>query len=1034
MPFKSISESLLKQYFAHVESLDSYLTHILLPVSYSDEGLMGHDFYSRAQDSREYSKLVNTTLVATSNREDYEGVFKAYRPPVEMNMLHIIDKVQEKLLRARISGHIMTAGYRLSSSGGDKGKKGMERLGITNEYVNTIVTSLQAPEWDALLQRIGIDAMIHLLTYTSMFVSLPNGCFCQMTGKSILYLTLSSDGSNAERPVTRKRALDSAARCDRPTKRVKAHGHSGQVVTAQSATDIIFVRLKMFYSRPTYVANPRRLAVGLPPRYFLNQIHPAFTRPVRVDPNLYVESDPKVQAEHARLAAKYVFPRQCGLSNVFNAQTRSKKFNDYRDSIDREAEIKSKGPCKTPKRLKNILPVLEQMVWKHGKCGYKPLLNIACPSKTKVRKLDHSVILELLSDQSSVLQSQPLSSGHITVVSDGASLPPSGLSEAKRYARAKPRFAEFVCDYNEVYQYVALVTKSVIPNVFWGSKHNFKHVLRHVKQFISCRKYESLSLHQILQGFRTSDCDWLAPFGESYRQYRMSVSDAKKRRELLEEFLFWYFDGFILPLLKTTFYVTDSGAYRNRLLYFRHDDWDILCTPLVERLTSSTFVKLTEVEVAEILKMRKLGFSFVRLLPKETGVRPIVNLSRRRPVFRLKYQNHVSLRRDNSSGLSINQVLQAAFQILTFEKQRHSQLLGGSIFRPDDVYARLKAFKAQLPRKPDGSLPKLYFVKVDVQACFDTINQRELLRVIDKLITEDVYIVQRHGQVGMAAGKVKRVFVRRAINEDHPHFLQYAVELAHSLRNVIFADEVVYPNAPKEEILQLLRDHITENIVKIGSNYYRQVIGIPQGSILSSLLCSFFYGDMEKNELGPWTDDPQSVLFRLIDDYLYITTSPLKARSFLDIMKKGHPKYGCFISHEKTLTNFNYNYQTQNLTDPNQTGFPWCGFLIDMKELTIAVDYPRYFGINLHDSITVGKGGSPGLNFTNRMLLFSKTRSHIIYTDMGLNGERVVYLNIYQNFLLLAMKMHTYLRARGLGSKKNESFIFRRFHFHYLII
>jgi hypothetical protein len=34
-------------------------------------------------------------------------------------------------------------------------------------------------------------------------------------------------------------------------------------------------------------------------------------------------------------------------------------------------------------------------------------------------------------------------------------------------------------------------------------------------------------------------------------------------------------------------------------------------------------------EAVEILRQRRLGFSFVRLLPKETGVRPIVNLRRR---------------------------------------------------------------------------------------------------------------------------------------------------------------------------------------------------------------------------------------------------------------------------------------------------------------------------------------------------------------------------------------------------------------------
>ncbi|KAK2460975.1 hypothetical protein APHAL10511_007445 [Amanita phalloides] len=1023
MSFERISESILKRYYPHVENLDSYLTRILIPSSALDAGLIGHAFEPQAHHPLAYSHLVNTALIATRNCENHHARFKAYPPPSEVTMLHVIDKVQEKLLKSRVTSNIITAGYRLSSCEGDKGKQGMERLGITNDYVNTIVTSLQAPEWDILLQRVGIDTMTHLLADTSIFISLPNDCYCQISGKSILYLAPSPSPRHIDKTSRTKRVSEATAEShERPTKRIKNASHD-ESVPARNAAEITFLRLKMFYSKPTYVAEPWRLAVGLPPKHFLNQIRPSFKRHPPVDPHSCMEPDPRMQAAHARLAAKYVFPRQFGLSNPFDTPMHRHQFGAYRDNIDREAEIKNKGPCSTPERLKGILPILDQMVWKHGKCGYKPLLNVVCPSKTTVRKLDSSVILELLSDQSSVLQSQSLSSGHITV-SDGPSLLSSGISEARRHAKVKPKFAEFVCEYHEVYRYVALITEAVIPNSFWGSQYNRKLILHHVEQFISCRKHESLSLHHVVQEFRTSDCDWLAPASKSSQQYRMCISDAKKRRELLEDFLFWFFDGFVLPLLKTIFYITDSSAFRNRLLYFRHDDWEILCAPLIERLTSNTFVKLTEDKVTEILRMRKLGCSFVRLLPKETGVRPIVNLSRRRPVFRLKGQHHAPLRKDNSSGLSINQVLQAAFQILTFEKQRNSCLLGASIFRPDDVYARLKAFKARLPRDSNDKLPKLYFVKVDVQACFDTIEQWELLKIIDDLISEDVYMIQRYGQVGMSAGKIRRSLVRRATDEDHPHFLQYATELASSLRHVIFADEVVYPNAPKEEILQLLRDHITENIVKINNNYYRQVIGIPQGSILSSLLCSFFYGDMEK-QFGLWANDPLSVLFRLIDDYLYITTSLPKAKSFLDMMKKGHPKYGCFISHEKTLTNFDYDHQIQNVTDPNQTNFPWCGFLIDTRELTITVDYPRYFGINLLDSVTVHRGKNPGLSFTNRMLLYSKARSHIIYTDISLNGERVVYLNIYQNFLLLAMKMHTYLRARGLGSRKNESFIYR---------
>jgi hypothetical protein len=70
-------------------------------------------------------------------------------------------------------------------------------------------------------------------------------------------------------------------------------------------------------------------------------------------------------------------------------------------------------------------------------------------------------------------------------------------------------------------------------------------------EFISCRRYETLTLHHVLQKFSTADCDWLMPPGQGARQQaRVSVSDALKRRELLEDFVFWYFDSFVLPLLR----------------------------------------------------------------------------------------------------------------------------------------------------------------------------------------------------------------------------------------------------------------------------------------------------------------------------------------------------------------------------------------------------------------------------------------------------------------------------------------------------
>ena len=59
--------------------------------------------------------------------------------------------------------------------------------------------------------------------------------------------------------------------------------------------------------------------------------------------------------------------------------------------------------------------------------------------------------------------------------------------------------------------------------------------------------------------------------------------------------------------------------------------------------------------------------------------------------------------------------------------------------------------------------PKLYFVKVDVQTCFDTIEQTKLLEILKDVISEDEYSIQRHGQVSSASGKIRRSFVKTGI-------------------------------------------------------------------------------------------------------------------------------------------------------------------------------------------------------------------------------------------------------------------------------
>ncbi|KAI0833539.1 hypothetical protein BC628DRAFT_1406548 [Trametes gibbosa] len=168
----------------------------------------------------------------------------------------------------------------------------------------------------------------------------------------------------------------------------------------------------MFYSRPALVPHTKKIIIGLPPKRpcifalscggsiaeasedVLNRFYPSWHPKRGPGSDSLVDPDTRQQMEQARNLAKYVFPRQYGLSHAFTAcGTGHTRQPDY---LDRELEIKLKGSCKTPKRLKDVLRTLEKMIWRHHKCRYKSLLDLACPSKLKKNDdtpLDSSVIL-----------------------------------------------------------------------------------------------------------------------------------------------------------------------------------------------------------------------------------------------------------------------------------------------------------------------------------------------------------------------------------------------------------------------------------------------------------------------------------------------------------------------------------------------------------------------------------------------------------------------------------------------------------------
>ena len=281
------------------------------------------------------------------------------------------------------------------------------------------------------------------------------------------------------------------------------------------------------------------------------------------------------------------------------------------------------------------------------------------------------------------------------------------------------------------------------------------------------------------------------------------------------------------------------------------------------------------------------------------------------------------------------------------------------------MYPRLKSFKQRLFR--NGRPPsRLYFVKVDVQSCFDTIPQAKVVELIETLARQDSYHIGRHAEIRPAdgddhrrrnpsgsylpsrhgLGKARRRFHTHAHGSSDLVSFSSTVNNAYALdkRHCIFVDHVVRRTHTRDNLLDLLDEHVRHNLVKIGKKVYRQKSGIPQGSVVSSLLCNFFYGDFERRRLGFLSSDPGSLLFRLTDDFLLITTKREHAIRFLTVMCDGDEDYGISVNPEKSMVNF--DVVVDGITIPRSMDsvkgrgsfFPYCGCLIDTWTLEVSKD------------------------------------------------------------------------------------------------
>ncbi|KAI9809920.1 MAG: hypothetical protein M1825_000353 [Sarcosagium campestre] len=525
-------------------------------------------------------------------------------------------------------------------------------------------------------------------------------------------------------------------------------------------------------------------------------------------------------------------------------------------------------------------------------------------------------------------------------------------------------------------QHVAAFCKAVIgkvfPNRLWGTERgnhrNKRIVMQHVDRFIRMSRYENISIDEVLQHLELDSMDWLNS-SDHCRGRQCSPEEAKAQCLTAAELIHFLFDSFLIALVRSHFYVTESSVSQNRLYFFRHDVWLRLSRPALLALRQSIYEELPVNEAQEVMGRTSLPYNQIRLLPKANGFRSITNFSRR-----LTKKPHDR----NHLVRSVNTWLQPVARVLNLIKVQQPELTGSGISSVGEMYPRLGKFKSALKaRRVKGPF---YFVKLDVKNCFDSMPQGKILSLLKKLIGDE-YRMERHTE--MAPGEQARPqettddsrrpwrsYVTRA--RPAGDFARFSCrtegELAVGKKHTIFVDKVETSYQEGPMLLRRAEQHIKHNVTRIEGKFYRQVVGMGQGSVISSIASNFLYGDMEQRYLN-FLSERDSLLLRLVDDFLLITLDRQQAERFFATVVQGIPEYGITINTLKSMVNFDVSID--GIAPPPlcvERRFPYCGTLIDTRTLDISKDRAGRKLNDQSDSAVVEYTKLPGHTFYRKML------------------------------------------------------------------
>ncbi|KAI4486130.1 hypothetical protein M0802_012550 [Mischocyttarus mexicanus] len=399
------------------------------------------------------------------------------------------------------------------------------------------------------------------------------------------------------------------------------------------------------------------------------------------------------------------------------------------------------------------------------------------------------------------------------------------------------------------------ILRKIVPLELFGSFRNVEVINKIIYAIVNSRRFQPIYLKKYIKLLNINQIKWLKFIKEESIKYHIICT-----------LIIWFINNYFYKILNKLYYWTQHPEAIGKRLFIKIGKWKAMKRNFIrDFIRKNTLIGSFKNNSISPKCEFKLNF-------KNSGIRPIAKTS-----YTAEEKAHMLILLKFLSQLCVKE-----YGIVSMAEFRNKfKTIGHERNNSDKEYT------------------KIWLVVCDIDDAFGSI-------ILDKLY----YIIRT-----LCKDLPRKLFLKRIVSIPvrrktgnlilEPYFTEFPQSLPigtiFAFSNLKTDDK--YPTfIMKEKLLNDIKKCIFGQEVTIGQKKYLvSKKGILQGTILSNIFSNIYYNYIYHQKLSGFINS--GLLFRYVDDTIYISENKESAEKFLKIINEGFPEYNCSFKKPKIQTN-----------------------------------------------------------------------------------------------------------------------------------